>query len=71
VKNLSDDIIIYGASQEAHDDALRAVFKRLKESGLTLNCNKCEFNKQYLEFSGFIFSADGISADPKKVSAIH
>lgn len=71
VKNLSDDIIIYGVSQEAHDDALRAVFKRLKDSGLTLNRNKCEFNKQHLEFFGFIFSADGISADPKKVSAIH
>lgn len=71
VKNLSDDIIIYGVSQEAHDDTLRAVFKRLKDSGLTLNRNKCEFNKQRLEFFGFIFSADGISADPKKVSAIH
>ena len=71
VKNLSDDIIVYGASQTAHDDALRAVFAKLKERGLTLNRNKCEFNKQRLEFFGFIFSADGISADPRKVAAIH
>ena len=71
VKNLSDDIIVYGSSQKAHDDALRAVFSRLKECGLTLNRNKCELNKQRLEFFGFIFSADGISADPRKVAAIH
>lgn len=44
VKNLSDDIIVYGVSQRAHDEALRAVFQRLKDSGLTLNHEKCEFN---------------------------
>lgn len=32
VKNLSDDIIMYGVSQEAHDEALRTVFQRLKDS---------------------------------------
>ena len=71
VKNLSDDIIIYGASQSEHDENLRALFQRLKESGLTLNREKCEFNKARLEFFGFIFSADGVSADPKKVAAVH
>ncbi|KAL1268613.1 hypothetical protein QQF64_033976 [Cirrhinus molitorella] len=70
VKNLSDDIIVYGDSQRAHDEALRAVFQRLKDSGLTLNREMCEFNKHRLEFYGFIFSASGISADPKKVTAI-
>ena len=70
VKNLSDDIIIHGKTQAEHDDTLRAVFQRLKERGLTLNRKKCEFDKSSLEFFGFIFSADGISADPKKVAAI-
>ena len=46
------------------------MFERLKERGLTLNRNKCEFNKTRLEFFGFIFSAGGISADPKKVAAL-
>lgn len=70
VKNLSDDIIVYGTSQLEHDNNLRALFKRLKETGLTLNREKCEFNKTKLEFFGFIFSAGGVSADPKKVAAI-
>lgn len=70
VKNLSDDIIVYGASQTEHDNNLRALFQRLSESGLTLNRAKCEFNKSRLEFFGFIFSAQGVSADPKKVAAV-
>uniref|UniRef100_A0AAQ4Q6X4 Gypsy retrotransposon integrase-like protein 1 n=1 Tax=Gasterosteus aculeatus aculeatus TaxID=481459 RepID=A0AAQ4Q6X4_GASAC len=70
VKNLSDDIIVYGASQTDHDNNLRALFQRLRESGLTLNREKCEFNKSRLEFFGFIFSAGGVSADPKKVIAV-
>lgn len=70
VKNLSDDIIVIAVSQEAHDEALQAVFQRLKDSDLTINREKSKFNKHRLEFFGFIFSANGISADPKKVAAI-
>uniref|UniRef100_A0A669DPM2 Gypsy retrotransposon integrase-like protein 1 n=1 Tax=Oreochromis niloticus TaxID=8128 RepID=A0A669DPM2_ORENI len=70
VKNLSDDIIVFGRDQADHDNNLTALFKRLSESGLTLNREKCEFNKTKLEFFGFIFSAGGVSADPKKVAAV-
>lgn len=70
VKNLSDDIIVHGKTQADHDRSLAAVFQRLKDKGLTLNKEKCEFNKSRLEFFGFIFQAGGISADPKKVAAI-
>lgn len=68
VKNLGDDIIVYGTFQSEHDDNLRAVFQRMKESGLTHNRKKCEFNKSRLECFGFIFSADGISANPNMVA---
>ena len=43
---------------------------RLKEKNLTLNKDKCEFNKDSLEFYGYIFSANGISPSPNKVCAI-
>ncbi|KAK3084740.1 hypothetical protein FSP39_018188 [Pinctada imbricata] len=69
-KNLSDDIIIYGKTQKDHDRSLEAVFQALQESGLTLNKEKCEFNKSEIEFFGVVFSKDGISPDPKKVRAI-
>lgn len=45
------------------------MLQRLKDSHLTLNRKKCELNKT-VEFFGFIFSASGISADPKKVAAV-
>ncbi|CAC5357574.1 unnamed protein product [Mytilus coruscus] len=68
VKNISDNIIIYGKSQAEHDKALNATFKRLLENGLTLNLEKCEFNKDQVVFFGVTFSKEGISPDPKKVS---
>ena len=70
VKNISEDIIVFGKTQEEHDRNLEATFARLKEKNLTLNRQKCEFNKDKLVFYGYIFGKDGISADPAKVTAI-
>ena len=70
VKNISDDIIVYGKTQAEHDAALAAVLQRLRESNLTLNKDKCEFNKTTIEFYGYVFSDKGVSADPKKVECI-
>ena len=68
--NISDDIIIYGANQDNHDKNLQAVFERLKQKNLTLNRSKCVFSQKQVKFFGFIFSEQGISADPEKVDAI-
>ena len=68
--NISDDILIFGRNQEAHDKSLKAVFVRLREKGLTLTMNKCVSNKSTLEFFVHIFSANGVSLDPKKVQDI-
>lgn len=43
---------------------------KLREKNITLSKNKCEFNKDSLEVYGYIFSGEGISADPKKIKAI-
>ncbi|XP_052792278.1 uncharacterized protein K02A2.6-like [Mya arenaria] len=70
VQNISDDIIVYGNSQEQHDSRLAAALRRLQEKGLTQNKQKCEFNKKTLEFFGYIFSENGFSADKKKCEII-
>jgi len=70
VKNISDDIIVYGVSQEAHDASLREVIIRLLEHGLTLNKAKCQLNQWRLKFFGHIFSASGVSVDPKRIETI-
>ena len=70
VRNISDDIIVFGRTQEEHDNRLERLFIRLTERELTQNKSKCEFNKDKLEFYGHIFGTQGISPDPKKVAAI-
>ena len=72
--NISDDVIVFGKTKQNHDDALRAVLEQFNSSELTLNKEKCSFNKNSLDslsFFGFMFSDKGISPDPQKVQAIH
>lgn len=64
-KNISDDIIVYGKTQQEHDEALGATMKALEQNGLTVNKVKCEFNRNRIAFFGIVFSKEGISADPK------
>lgn len=70
VRNISDDIIVFGQDQKSHDHALRETLARLKDKGLTLNRAKCEFNKTQLCYYGIILSAKGISPDPAKVESV-
>ena len=42
-------------------------WKEYSEDSLTVNKEKCEFNKRSLVFFGFVFSRKGISPDPRKV----
>ena len=53
VRNMSDDIIVYGKTQEEHNNSLKAVFQRLREKNITLNADKCEYSKPQLEFFGY------------------
>ena len=69
-RNISDDIIIFGENQRAHDKAVHAVLKRLNDNGLTINVPKCKFSTNEIDFFGFKFSDKGLSADPKKVEAL-
>ena len=68
--NISDDIIVFGKTQAEHDRALEAVCQKFSDVNLTLHKKKCEFNKSSISFFGFVFSANGISPDPRKIAAI-
>ena len=68
--NISDDIIVYGATKDQHDTALHAVLQKLQENNLTLNKRKCDVGKTQLEFFGFTFLKEGIAAQEAKVNAI-
>ena len=70
VISIADDICTFGKDQACHDKHLEALMKRLEERNLTLNKDKCLFNQSKITFYGYVFSKDGISADPKKVETI-
>ena len=61
---------LFRESQQIHDERLQAVLKRLADSNITLNLEKCEFNKSEVRVLGNIISENGISPDPSKIAAI-
>lgn len=42
IHNLMDDILVYGATREEHDNRLRAALQQLAQSGAPLNPDKCQ-----------------------------
>ena len=69
-KNISDDIIVFGATQKEHDQALENVLQTAKERNLRFGFSKCEFDQKQLEFFGYVFSDEGISPSSSKVEAV-
>ena len=67
---LMDDVLIHGKDQQEHDTRLMAALKRIRDAGVTLNYEKCEFNKTNLIFLGHKIDGNGIQADPGKTAAI-
>ena len=67
---LMDDILIFAQDQKEHDVRLANTLKRLQEAGVTLNRDKCAFNRRSIKFLGHIIDDHGIRADPEKTSTI-
>ena len=65
-----DDVLIFGRSQEEHDARLDKVLGVIQSAGVTLNKEKCEFNRSRLTFLGHVIDKQGVSPDPEKTSAI-
>ena len=63
----SDDVLVYGSTQEEHNRRLLAVLERVKEAGVTLKSKKCEINKQSVKFLGCVIDSQGIQSDPDKM----
>jgi hypothetical protein len=65
-----DDIVIASSDFKEHLQTLYEVYQKLKETGLTINIEKCEFCKPSLTYLGFVIDRDGLRTDPQKVEAI-
>ena len=69
-KCISDDVIIYSKTIEEHHETLRKLFDRIRDSGLTLNYEKCLFLQIELKFFGVILSSAGVKPDPEKTAVL-
>jgi hypothetical protein len=65
-----DDLVIYSKEPKEHVRHVELVLERLREYGLTLKRTKCTFAAPVVELLGFVISAQGISPNTDKVSAI-
>src|SRR6266542_3206134 len=65
-----DDIIIFSQIMDEHLQHMRKVLEALRQAGLKLKLEKCEFAKKQLKYLGFIVGEFGIKLDPEKVRAI-
>ena len=59
-----------GKFLQEHDERLRKIFLKIRESGLKLNKTKCQIRKQSIVFLGHIISSEGIKIDPSRTEAI-
>jgi hypothetical protein len=65
-----DDIIVYSQNEQEHEEHLRKVLQRLRDCQLYANLSKCEFWISEVLFLGHIINREGLTVDPKKVTAI-
>ena len=65
-----DDIIIFSTSESEHLEHVKIVFQRLREFGLKLKKEKCNFFKKHIQYLGHLISAAGIQPLPDKLDSI-
>jgi len=65
-----DDILIASPDHASHQQDLRQVLDRLRQSGLVLNIEKCSFAQSSVDFLGHRVSAEGASPLQSHVAAV-
>ena len=65
-----DDIVIYSDDWNTHIDRIRSLFERLKEAGLVVNLNKCEWAQAKVIYLGHEIGYGKVAPKDSNVSAI-
>ena len=67
--NLHDDLRVVSATEKEHDENLDRVMRKLEESGLTLNYEKCEVGVDSRIYMGHVLSGEGFKVSSERVKA--
>jgi hypothetical protein len=65
-----DDILVASVDEQSHLSQLRQLLERLREFGLVLNLEKCQFGRAEVDFLGHRISAQGAEPLSSHLSAI-
>ena len=65
-----DDILIFTETLEQHREIVKKVLEILQANKLYLKAEKCEFEKERIEYLGLIISQGKIEMDPVKVEGV-
>lgn len=66
-----DDILIFSQDLPSHQKHVKKILQRLREAGLQVDIDKCEFEVQRTTYLGFVIVAGkGLHMDLEKVEAI-
>jgi hypothetical protein len=65
-----DNILIFSKTKAKHTEHVRKVLAKLATVPLLLEPEKYKFNKEELEFLGFIIRKDRIWIDKKKINTV-
>ena len=65
-----DDVIIFGATFEQHQQRLRQILSRVKLAKMKLKPEKCELCQAEVTFLGHVVSKEGILPNPSLVDKI-
>lgn len=65
-----DDIIVYSENILDHLQRLELVFQKLREHGLKIEPEKCQFFRKRVTYLGHVVSAEGVATDPSKTEAV-
>ena len=68
--NQRDDILIGARNWIEHNDTLKQVLQRVKDFGITLNQEKCQFGRSEVKFYGYKFNSQGLHPTEEKVKAL-
>ena len=65
-----DDILIYSSDKATHRKQVKEVLRRLRKHGLYAKPEKCEFDRESVEYLGYILSPAGLTMASDKIQTI-
>ena len=65
-----DDILIYSSDKASHHKQVKEVLRRLRQHGLFAKPEKCVFDRDSVEYLGYILSPAGLTMAADKVQVI-